>query len=80
MKAAASALALLIALAAPAAAGSCADELKKIDAALASEQIAPDVKAQVQDMRNQAEQLCSAQNQDEGMDILQEAAAILGIE
>ena len=79
MKAAASALALLIALAAPAFA-SCAEDLQKIDQALASEQIAPDVKAQVQDMRNQAEQLCSAQNEDEGIDILAEAAALLGIE
>ena len=80
MKAIALALATLLALAAPAAAGSCDEGLRKLDAALQSTDIEPDVKAQAQDMRNQAAQLCAAGNEAEGADVLAEAASLLGIE
>lgn len=77
MKSAAAALALLILAAAPAAASSCADELKAFDAALAQAQLQPDVKAQLQDMRTQAANLCSAGNEEEANDVLSEASSLL---
>jgi hypothetical protein len=80
MKAAALAAALIIALAAPAMAGSCDEGLAKIETALQSADLSPDVKAEVADMRKQAEQLCGAGNEEEGTDVLAEAAALLGIE
>jgi hypothetical protein len=81
MKAIAAALALFLALAGPAAAaGACQDGLAKVDAALQSPTLAPDVKSEVQDMRAQAQQLCDAGNEDEGKDILNEAIALLGVE
>lgn len=80
MKAAYVVFALLAATAGTALAGPCDDDLKKLDEALQSDQIAPDVKAQAQDMRGQAEMLCDAGNEREGADILSEAAALLGIE
>jgi hypothetical protein len=71
---------ILAALAAPAAAGPCEDSLGKIDKALQSENVDPDVKTQLQDMRGQAQQLCDAGNEEEGADVLSEALALLGIE
>ncbi len=60
-------------------AGQCETDLVQIDDALASMELAPDERAQVQDMRAQAEQLCSAGNESEGLDITAEAKAILNI-
>lgn len=80
MKAALTALATLMILAGTAEAGTCDEAIRKIDAALQSAEIAPDVKAQAQDMRNQAQQLCAAGNEEEGQDVLAEAASLLGIE
>ncbi len=74
------AMAMLIAAAAPAAAGACEEGLRKLETALADLDITPDVKTQVQDMRAQAEQLCDAGNEEEGADILSEVIALLGIE
>jgi hypothetical protein len=80
MKAAALTLALIIGLAAPAMAGSCDEGLAKIATALQSADLSPDVKAEVTDMRKQAEQLCGEGNEEEGTDVLAEAAALLGID
>lgn len=80
MKTAALSLFLLATVSGAALADSCEDNLRKLDAALQSEAVAPDVKAQAQDMRQQAEQLCAAGNEEEGTDVLAEAAALLGIE
>ncbi len=80
MKALFLALALISATAGAASAAGCAEELKKLDAALSSGSVSPDLKAQAQDMRNQAQQLCDAGNEEEGVDVLAEAAALLGIE
>lgn len=74
------ALGLLAAAASPALAGPCEDGLSKIDAALQSDQISPELKTQAQDMRNQAAELCGAGNEAEGADVLAEAVALLGIE
>ena len=52
MKTFAFALTLTAILGGPALAGQCQDDLKKIDTALKTEEIAPDQKAQVKDMRN----------------------------
>ena len=67
-------------LAAPALAGQCEDDVAKINAALASKELAPDERAQLEDMRNQAVQLCSAGNEAEGLDVTSEAKAMLNIE
>ena len=74
------ATALTACLAGSAFAGPCDDDLKKIDKALTSQDVAADQKAQVKDMRNQAEKLCSAGNVEEGADVLSEAKAMLAIE
>jgi hypothetical protein len=80
MKAIAAAFALFIAAAGTAMAGTCQADLAKIDTALQSPNLAPDVKAQVKDMHAQAQQLCDAGHEEEGEDILNEAIALLGIE
>jgi hypothetical protein len=80
MKALALALALIAATSGLAVAGLCQDELKKVDAALASQELPPEQRAQAEDMRNQALQLCGAGNEQEGVDVLTEAKAMLGVE
>ena len=78
MKTIASTLALMLCLSAPAFAGDCGAELDMIDAALETNEVLPEVKEQVRDMRIQAEKLCKAGNEQEGLDVLAEAAALLG--
>jgi hypothetical protein len=80
MKSVLLAIALTFATAASASAAGCGEDLKKLDTALQAPDISPDVKAEVLDMRNQAEKLCTAGNEEEGEDVLAEAAALLGIE
>lgn len=80
MKRLASALALLLCLSAPALAGDCNAELDMIDAALETNEVLPEVKQQVRDMREQAEKLCKAGNEQEGLDVLAEASALLGVQ
>ncbi len=65
---------------APAMAGQCQDDVAKIDKALATQELAPDERAQLDDMRNQAVQLCGAGNEQEGVDVTSEAKAMLNIE
>ncbi len=73
--------ALLVALSATTAlAGQCQDDLKKVDRALSAAELAPDRRAEAQDMRDQAAQLCKAGNEQEGLDVLTEAKAMLSIE
>lgn len=80
MKAFLTALALIAASSSLALAGPCQDDLKKVDAALASAELNPEQRAQAEDMRNQAVQLCGAGNEQEGVDVLTEAKAMLNIE
>lgn len=68
--------AMLVTLAGPASAG-CADGIKELDGAMKAAEITPDMKAQLQDMRNQAEHLCSAGNNEEAADVIAEAEAML---
>jgi hypothetical protein len=65
---------------APAFADQCQDDVAKIDAAIAAEGLAADVKAQAEDMRNNAVQLCGAGNTDEGLAVTAEAKALLKVE
>ncbi|MGE4253574.1 MAG: hypothetical protein AB7F09_29610 [Parvibaculaceae bacterium] len=67
-------------LAAPALADKCQDDVKQIEAALASKQVSGDERAQLEDMKNQAAQLCAAGNVQEGLDVSAEAKAMLDIE
>jgi hypothetical protein len=71
---------LVIALPASAIAGPCQDDLARIDQALASGNVSPEQRGQIEDMRNQAVQLCGAGNEQEGVDVLSEAKAMLEIE
>ena len=73
-------LALLAAAAVPAFADQCADEVKKIEAALASKEISSDERAEIEDMKNQAAQLCANGNTQEGLDVAAEAKAMLDID
>ena len=61
-------------------AGQCQDDIKQVDEALKRDGISPDRKAEVKDMRNQAAGLCKAGNEQEGLDVLTEAKAMLAIE
>lgn len=74
------AAALFTAISTAAFAGQCQDDIEKIDAALASQELSPDQRAQLDDMRNQAVQLCGAGNEAEGLDVTAEAKAMLNIQ
>ena len=71
---------LALALSTAAFAGQCQDDIENIDAALASDNVGPDQRAQLEDMRNQVVQLCGAGNEAEGLDVTAEAKAILNIQ
>jgi hypothetical protein len=74
------AIALLATTALPAFAGQCEDDIKKIETALASKDISNDERAQLEDMKKQAAQLCAAGNTQEGLDVSAEAKAMLNID
>jgi hypothetical protein len=74
------AAAFVSALSGAAMAGQCQDDIAKIDEALATQELTKDQKAQLDDMRNQAVQLCGAGNETEGLDVTAEAKAMLNIQ
>lgn len=76
----AAALILSAAFAAPALADQCADDVKQIEAAMAKQDLSPDERAQLEDMKNQAAQLCAAGNIQEGLDVSAEAKAMLDLD
>jgi hypothetical protein len=61
-------------------ADTCADDVTKIDAVIAAGALDSDIKAQAEDMRNQAVQLCGAGNTDEGLAVTADAKTLLKIE
>ena len=61
-------------------AGQCQDDIAKIDAALTGTELDAESRAQLEDMRNQAVQLCGAGNETEGLDVTAEAKAMLNIQ
>jgi hypothetical protein len=63
-----------------AAAGECDADLKVVDDALTKKELADDERAQLEDMRSQAQALCDSGNSTEGLELLSEAKGILGIE
>ena len=71
---------VLSALSTAAFAGQCQDDIAKIDEALATQELSKDQKAELDDMRNQAVQLCGAGNESEGLDVTTEAKAMLNIQ
>ena len=71
---------LAVTTAAPAFAGQCEDDVKKIEAALAATNISDDQRAELEDMKKQAAQLCAAGNTQESLDVSAEAKAMLNIE
>ena len=73
-------LAFLAATALPTFADSCEDEVRKIEAALASKEISGDERAQLEDMKKQAAQLCANGNTQESLDVSAEAKAMLDID
>lgn len=68
---------ILINLAGGAYADQCQDDVAKIDEALAGSEIKADVRAQLEDMRSQAVQLCGAGNIEEGTAVTAEALALI---
>jgi hypothetical protein len=74
------AIAVLAAAAVPAFANQCEDDVEKIEAALASAAISSEERAQVEDMKKQAAQLCAAGNTQESLDVSAEAKALLHID
>ena len=73
-------IAVLSATAVPALANECEDEVRKIEAALAAKQLSNDERAQAEDMKKQAAQLCAAGNAQESLDVSAEAKAMLDID
>ncbi len=71
--------AFTLALSTAAFAGQCQEDIAKIDQALASQQLDADKRAAVEDMRNQAVQLCGAGNEQEGLDVTAQAIAMLNL-
>ncbi len=61
-------------------AGQCDDDIAKIDAALASMELSGDERAQLEDMKEQAQQLCAEGHETEGLDVTGEAKAMLNID
>jgi hypothetical protein len=80
MRLAALAFALLATTAIQAFAGQCEDDVKKIEKALAATDITDDRRAELEDMKKQAAQLCAAGNTQESLDVSAEAKAMLNIE
>jgi hypothetical protein len=74
------AAAFTFAIALPAFADQCQDDVAKVDAALSAAQLDADVKTEITDLREQAIQLCGAGNNQEGVDVLAEAKTKLNIE
>jgi hypothetical protein len=75
------ALALMVAIPAAAQATQCQDDLAKIDQALAADtQLSQEQRDQIEDMRSQAVQLCGAGNDQEGLDVIAEAKAMLKLQ
>lgn len=74
--------ALALALAVPAAASPCQDDIAKIDAALAADagKLTPEQRQELDDLRNQAVQLCGAGNEQEGLDVTAQAKAMLDLQ
>ncbi|NJM29426.1 MAG: hypothetical protein HC855_04325 [Rhizobiales bacterium] len=61
-------------------AGQCQDDVAKIDALLTANSLDTEQRAQLEDMRNQAVQLCGAGNEEEGLAVTAEAKATFNIE
>jgi hypothetical protein len=61
-------------------AGQCEDDITKIEAALASMELSGDERAQLEDMKEQAQQLCAEGHETEGLDVTGEAKAMLNID
>jgi hypothetical protein len=73
-------LAVLTIGAVPATAGQCENDIAKIEAALTNMELSPDERAQIEDMKKQAQELCAAGNEEEGLDVTAEAKAMLNLE
>ncbi len=58
----------------------CQDDVAKIDKALDAQELDADKRAQAEDMRSQAVQLCGAGNTEEGLSVTAEAKVFLNIE
>lgn len=71
---------ILTALSGAAFADDCQTDVAKLDAALAQDGLAADVKLQAEDLRNNAVQLCGAGNTDEGLAVTAEAKVLLQVE
>jgi hypothetical protein len=74
------AVATALALATPALADQCQDDIAKIDNALKTQEVDADKRAQAEDMQSQAVQLCGAGNTEEGLAMTAEAKILLGVE
>jgi hypothetical protein len=77
---AAAAFAVLVVNTSLAVAGPCEVDIAKIDRALSNQDIPADTRAQAEDMRKQAADLCAAGNTEEGIAVAAEVKALLQIE
>jgi len=70
----------MVMIAGSAHAGQCEDDIAKIEKALASIELSNDERAQLEDMKDQAQQLCAEGHETEGLDVTGEAKAMLNID
>jgi len=70
----------MVMISAQAHAGQCEDDIAKIEKALASIELSSDERAQLEDMKDQAQQLCAEGHETEGLDVTGEAKAMLNID
>jgi hypothetical protein len=61
-------------------AGQCEDDIAKIENALVSSELSSDQRAQLEDMKEQAQQLCAEGHETEGLDVTGEAKSMLNID
>ncbi|PZF75941.1 hypothetical protein DK847_14900 [Aestuariivirga litoralis] len=77
MKSALLAIGLMAAFTAPALAGACDADLAQLKSHLASDDIQPDVKVQIQDMVAQAEKFCAAGDEQQAAEVIADASSML---
>lgn len=64
----------------PALADTCQDDVASIEKALGDQELDSDIRAQAEDMKSQAVQLCGAGNTEEGLAVAAEAKVLLKVE
>ena len=71
---------LLAVFTSPVLADTCQDDVAALEKALGDQELDSDIRAQAEDMKSQAVQLCGAGNTEEGLAVTAEAKVLLKVE